>query len=822
MFDSFYAGTEVDVASNNTASLSNESVFANNESFTFNESLALKWWRCEESVPTSLTADKELTRAFACYNPAIIWITIFFLTLFGSYFLYLAVERYVVRNRDSGGDVQSSRDRSSADGLELGVATSASDSKIHRTGSHPSFSQSARELLAQVSATAFGNETTRRRGLRWLHSASTEAYRLAYLPVSIALGVPIGFQSKHGENGFGGTMIAIFLIYLLLPPVATLLLFFREKEEIMKREKDEQFTKFEALTGSRWWHKHLWMSTVVYRMGLLWPLCDFSRKLAIGLCVGALQWTSEVKIYNFLILFAIELAYLLLMIKVDPFGDRIFTFLKYGLHAVNLLACAIASGYVGGKDDSESVNDVGLTIVWLFVCAWSIALASIFYLAIVLPILKWYGCKCVMPKHVRDRSKLADEVSKVQEKMEDQILSRIGSSDLVVDMRDVEIGVKLGAGGSGMVYKAEMSGTPCVAKSLISQSMMLEVDEFIREASMLAKLRHPNVVMFFGIGVRDGTLYLIQELCNDGSLRDFIQTKTFARNSKTLAATFSEQLFRTICYLHGRSVPIIHRDLKPDNLLVSEGRIMKIGDLGTSREQAVGDVQMSEGAAGTAHYMPPEAVRALCTTRNNRRASIIALDGRKWDVYSSAMCILFLYNGGVDPFHDQGKFQAIKMIAKGAKPDISHCVPRGAANVVRAMWCSDPKKRPTMREAFELWLSSRDDDGAKNSSSSRVDNLSRGTTKMDDEDDDDEYSQQGGSSSKPHLLSLHKSPISVPPATAKKKKKSVSKKKKEKPAPPKKKKPAPPKKKKKKKKKPAPPTPPPLTHSHEGEPDIDL
>ena len=50
-----------------------------------------------------------------------------------------------------------------------------------------------------------------------------------------------------------------------------------------------------------------------------------------------------------------------------------------------------------------------------------------------------------------------------------QVLSKIASADIVVDMRAVELGIKLGQGGSGMVYKATMSGMPVVAKSLMSQ-----------------------------------------------------------------------------------------------------------------------------------------------------------------------------------------------------------------------------------------------------------------------------------------------------------------------------------------------------------------
>ena len=83
---------------------------------------------------------------------------------------------------------------------------------------------------------------------------------------------------------------------------------------------------------------------------------------------------------------------------------------------------------------------------------------GVFYLGVILPILLRCGVKCVQSQQIRERSELQEEVAKEQEKLETLVLGNIASADLVVDMRSVELGVRLGAGGSGVVHKATMSG----------------------------------------------------------------------------------------------------------------------------------------------------------------------------------------------------------------------------------------------------------------------------------------------------------------------------------------------------------------------------
>ena len=223
-----------------------------------------------------------------------------------------------------------------------------------------------------------------------------------------------------------------------------------------------------------------------------------------------------------------------------------------------------------------------------------------------------------------------------------------------------------------------------------------EVDEFLREAAMLAKLRHPNVCMFYGIGVKSDTLYLVQEYCDGGSLRDFRKFSGYDHRKHT--AKFMLQLFKTLHYLHSRAIPVIHRDIKPDNLLIHTGSILKVADLGTSREQGTTEEEqmMTQNAVGTVHYMPAEALRHVYRDKGDECKPI---DGRKWDVYSCALCVLFAYTGE-DPFAQFTSLTVVrKVLEDDMKPTIGREVPKTLHSLIKDMWSTNPSRRPTMKDA---------------------------------------------------------------------------------------------------------------------------
>lgn len=230
-----------------------------------------------------------------------------------------------------------------------------------------------------------------------------------------------------------------FALYVFVPPVLTFVLYLRERETIMKFHRDREISKFDEKVGGKWFHRTLWTDVCVYHWGLLWPCIDFLHRFAIGFAVGRIQWQETIQIHNFLITFAIELIFVFVMLKLEPFRDRVYQVIKLIIHTINITACGLSIGYVSSTE-SEAVNDIGMVVVWLFFSAWTLALIGVFYLGVILPLMIRYGVKCVQSEQVRGRNELQEEVAKKQQKLEQLVLGNIASQDLVVDMRSVELG----------------------------------------------------------------------------------------------------------------------------------------------------------------------------------------------------------------------------------------------------------------------------------------------------------------------------------------------------------------------------------------------
>merc|ERR1712232_667524 len=106
----------------------------------------------------------------------------------------------------------------------------------------------------------------------------------------------------------------------------------------------------------------------------------------------------------------------------------------------------------------------------------------------------------------------------------------------------------------------------------------------VKEAIMLTKLRHPNIVAFFGIWeLQDPDqirVFLVMELCEGGDLHSAVQS---AENGLHDRMKWVEQVASAFNYLHSRSPPVIHRDLKAQNVLLDRYRIAKVCDFGASK-----------------------------------------------------------------------------------------------------------------------------------------------------------------------------------------------------------------------------------------------
>lgn len=176
----------------------------------------------------------------------------------------------------------------------------------------------------------------------------------------------------------------------------------------------------------------------------------------------------------------------------------------------------------------------------------------------------------------------------------------------------------IGQGGMGCIYLADdlrLEGRQCALKEVehdktLPANLIKEArDQFLREATILARLDHPNlpkVSDFFSINQCD---YLIMDYVPGKDLRSLMlehrEKEIFIDERKVL--NWASQLADALSYLHQQNPPILHRDIKPSNLKVTPSGLLKLVDFGLVKLLAPGEVTITilQGQ-GTALYTPLE------------------------------------------------------------------------------------------------------------------------------------------------------------------------------------------------------------------------
>ncbi len=176
----------------------------------------------------------------------------------------------------------------------------------------------------------------------------------------------------------------------------------------------------------------------------------------------------------------------------------------------------------------------------------------------------------------------------------------------------------IGQGGMGNIYLADdlrLSGRLCALKeveyerSLPTKVLEQAREQFFREASILARLDHPNlpkVSDFFSSGNRD---YLVMDYVPGKDLRMVIQEARRERRflDEMQVLGWAAQLIEALAYLHGQEPPIIHRDIKPSNIKLMPNGLIKLVDFGLVKVLAPEEVTITiiQGQ-GTVIYTPLE------------------------------------------------------------------------------------------------------------------------------------------------------------------------------------------------------------------------
>lgn len=168
---------------------------------------------------------------------------------------------------------------------------------------------------------------------------------------------------------------------------------------------------------------------------------------------------------------------------------------------------------------------------------------------------------------------------------------------------------QIGGGGMAAVYKAkDLVLDRFVAVKVMNHSLMQDeefVNRFVFEARATAKLSHPNVVKVFDAGVDHQIYYMVMELVEGHTLKQYISQHA------PLAEEEAIYIMRQICFglAHAHQQGIIHRDIKPQNIIYSTDGTYKVADFGISRViQETNSFTKTGKVVGSVHYMSPEQI----------------------------------------------------------------------------------------------------------------------------------------------------------------------------------------------------------------------
>jgi len=251
----------------------------------------------------------------------------------------------------------------------------------------------------------------------------------------------------------------------------------------------------------------------------------------------------------------------------------------------------------------------------------------------------------------------------------------------------------IGQGGMGAVYLAEdqrLEGRQCALKEILpelgsmGETLAQTREQFYREASVLARLDHPNLPKVSDYFSREGREYLVMDFVPGRDLREIlIDARRRGRflTEKTVLG-WARQLCDALEYLHSQDPPVLHRDIKPSNIKLTPRGQVKLVDFGLVKLLLPDDsrtVTVVQGR-GTVQYTPLEQYGGD-TGHTDARA----------DIYSLAATLYHLLTGK-PPADAKERFLTPGSLVppRTVNPDIS---PQTERALLRAM-AMHPDERP--------------------------------------------------------------------------------------------------------------------------------
>lgn len=201
-------------------------------------------------------------------------------------------------------------------------------------------------------------------------------------------------------------------------------------------------------------------------------------------------------------------------------------------------------------------------------------------------------------------------ISVAESQLFDPSLNQIEMSDLVKATRNFSPDLIVGDGSFGLVYKANLPSGVTVAVKRLGADAFQGYREFRAEMETLGRIRHDNIVQFFGYCATGSDRILIYEFIEKGSLDQWLYDMSSENDTSSLSWKTRINIMRGVAkglaFMHNLETPIIHRDIKASNVLLDSNFEAHVADFGLARRIDAAHSHVSTQVAGTMGYMPPE------------------------------------------------------------------------------------------------------------------------------------------------------------------------------------------------------------------------
>ncbi|MBQ8975739.1 MAG: Stk1 family PASTA domain-containing Ser/Thr kinase, partial [Oscillospiraceae bacterium] len=171
-----------------------------------------------------------------------------------------------------------------------------------------------------------------------------------------------------------------------------------------------------------------------------------------------------------------------------------------------------------------------------------------------------------------------------------------------------EIMEKIGTGGMAVVYKArDQRLNRYVAVKILKEELTDDAElvrRFHTESQAVAMMSHPNIVSVYDVNRFENTEYIVMELIEGITLKQYINRKGILNWKETLH--FATQITKALIHAHSRG--IVHRDIKPHNIMILRDGSVKVADFGIAQLLTTQNT-LTKQALGSVHYISPEQAK---------------------------------------------------------------------------------------------------------------------------------------------------------------------------------------------------------------------